>query len=635
MAIPLTLKVFKGATLVTSQDFERDIIKIGRLSSAHLRLDDEKVSRVHSVLEVAADGTLSIIDMGSVEGTYVNGKRVNKGRVTFGDEIRLGGTTLRLESPAAFAATNLSAAASSTEVLPQAPAQGTPLASGLAHAAVVEATPAPVSVPSPTVDPSFAAPEKHEVVASPAEAPSTEPAPRVRAVHRSRASGPLGVSLSFLWGDQRVGEFFLPPGEKKSFSVGSAAGVDFVMGDGRLGSPRLEVLRTDGQTYSVCFTGKMQGELIRNAETLSLEAVIESGKASHEDSGYTLALEADDVFWVDLGGVTMEACFQPVPKRVYVPLADSVDYRALNIFLLMFFAATMFVISAMNRGGEEDAFADDLNIDQARLTKFIVKPPETQRNHFIDQLNQQKSQKQQTAQASPEAKRPPRKPPTTPTPRPGVQNPRSKAENLMKDLFHGSGKSVAGLFSSSGLNSDLRNAISNVNTTAMVGNAGGISGLVTKGGPGGPSGPGNTIGIGPIGTIGRAGGNQDYGQKSGGLTGKQTLDVVPTASEPEFRGGSLDKELVRKVIQDHRQQIRACFESLLNQYPDLNGKVQTQFTIGAQGQVLQSTVTQSNTGSKELDTCVANRVRLWEFPKPKGGGIVVVSYPFIFKQSGK
>ena len=43
----------------------------------------------------------------------------------------------------------------------------------------------------------------------------------------------------------------------------------------------------------------------------------------------------------------MEVCFQPVPKRVHVPLSDSVDYRALNIFLLMFFVAAMFVIGAI------------------------------------------------------------------------------------------------------------------------------------------------------------------------------------------------------------------------------------------------------------------------------------------------
>ena len=36
MAVPLTLKVFKGDQLVATKDFDRDIIKIGRLSSAHL-----------------------------------------------------------------------------------------------------------------------------------------------------------------------------------------------------------------------------------------------------------------------------------------------------------------------------------------------------------------------------------------------------------------------------------------------------------------------------------------------------------------------------------------------------------------------------------------------------------------------
>src|SRR3954467_8416811 len=130
MAVPLTLKVFKGESLVSSKDFERDIIKIGRLSSAHLCLDDEKVSRIHSVIEVSPDGTLSIIDMGSVEGTFVNGKRVNKGALQFGDEVKVGNTTIKVE-----------AAGAAPSIAPSAPAVA-------AAAAVAEvAAPAPVVVP--------------------------------------------------------------------------------------------------------------------------------------------------------------------------------------------------------------------------------------------------------------------------------------------------------------------------------------------------------------------------------------------------------------------------------------------------------------------------------------------------------
>jgi pSer/pThr/pTyr-binding forkhead associated (FHA) protein len=78
MAIPVRLKVFKGDVLVTSRDFERDIIKIGRLASAHLCLEDEAVNRIHSVIEVGADGSLSITDMGSVGGTHVIGRAARR-----------------------------------------------------------------------------------------------------------------------------------------------------------------------------------------------------------------------------------------------------------------------------------------------------------------------------------------------------------------------------------------------------------------------------------------------------------------------------------------------------------------------------------------------------------------------------
>src|SRR4051794_10822567 len=111
MGVQLTLEVYKNDAMVASRDFDRDIIKIGRLASAHLCLDDEKVSRIHSVIEVSTDGGMSIIDMGSVEGTYVNGKRVNKGVIAFGDEIKVGATTIKVIDTAAK---NLAAAAASS-----------------------------------------------------------------------------------------------------------------------------------------------------------------------------------------------------------------------------------------------------------------------------------------------------------------------------------------------------------------------------------------------------------------------------------------------------------------------------------------------------------------------------------------
>jgi TonB family protein len=120
----------------------------------------------------------------------------------------------------------------------------------------------------------------------------------------------------------------------------------------------------------------------------------------------------------------------------------------------------------------------------------------------------------------------------------------------------------------------------------------------------------------------------------GALGGKKDVDIGITSSDPMVVG-SLDKELIRKVIHANRNQIRFCYESQLNRFPKLDGKVAIRFMITAQGSVSQSSVAQSTVNNAELEACVAGRVRMWNFPKPKGGGIVIVTYPFIFKQSGQ
>jgi TonB family protein len=97
----------------------------------------------------------------------------------------------------------------------------------------------------------------------------------------------------------------------------------------------------------------------------------------------------------------------------------------------------------------------------------------------------------------------------------------------------------------------------------------------------------------------------------------------------------MDRELIRQVIQRNRGQIRYCYESQLNRHPELSGKVAIRFTIASEGNVVTSSVAQSTAGNSELEQCVASRVRGWQFPRPKGGGHVVVTYPFLFKQAGE
>jgi len=546
-------------------------------------------------------GSLSITDMGSAGGTHVNGKRVSKGRLSFGDDIKVGGTTLRLERVRGVAA------------LESEPAP------------VAEAALAPVEVPVPGVE-----------VPVPAAAPERPSTPRVRRAAPRKARGPLGVSLRFQWGDRNVGEFFVAPGARKGFSVGTAEGVDFVMGDARLGGPRFEVLRTDGQGFSVCFTGGMRGGLTRGGETRDLEAVLESGLASHEGESYALSLETEDFLWMDLGGVTLEVCFQPVPRRAAAPLTESLDFTVVNIFLVTFFLAAFFVISAAHHGADESAYADDLANDSSRIAKLIVKAPEAQqRNRLLRQLNDQRREEVARLPSRPREERSPpvRTPPRAVAerlPPKGQRGGAAEARTAVRNVFGGSG--LSSLLQGPG--NQLASALDRVGGGPRTSATGAFGLLGPRTGPG-SGGGGETVGIiGVRGIHGRSTGEAHYGNGAERLGPKRSADVV-IASDDVQTTGALDRELIRRVIQRNRGQIRYCYEKELTSHPTLSGKVAIRFTIASEGNVVTSTVAQSTVGDSELEQCVAGRVRTWQFPRPQGGGSAVVTYPFLFKQAGE
>ena len=145
-----------------------------------------------------------------------------------------------------------------------------------------------------------------------------------------------------------------------------------------------------------------------------------------------------------------------------------------------------------------------------------------------------------------------------------------------------------------------------------------------------------SVGVDDLDTRGRGGkgsGSDDYGEGAASLGRKKDRDIQITAGQAVVHG-SLSKELIRKVILAHHAQIRYCYENELQRYPDLHGKVSTTFVINARGLVRKSEVVQSTLGNAEVERCIAAKIRTWKFPEPKGGGIVEVNYPFIFKTAG-
>jgi pSer/pThr/pTyr-binding forkhead associated (FHA) protein len=67
----------------------RDHMTIGRSPECEIFLDDVTVSRRHALVVRRADGC-SIEDLGSLNGTYVNRRRVEQARLEDGDEVQIG-----------------------------------------------------------------------------------------------------------------------------------------------------------------------------------------------------------------------------------------------------------------------------------------------------------------------------------------------------------------------------------------------------------------------------------------------------------------------------------------------------------------------------------------------------------------
>lgn len=94
--LALSFRIFKNGQLVREDRLTQGVIKIGKVPSAHLRIDDDSVSRMHAVIEVG-NQEVSLIDLGSTRGTFVNGKKINKARLQSGDVITLGDARVELE----------------------------------------------------------------------------------------------------------------------------------------------------------------------------------------------------------------------------------------------------------------------------------------------------------------------------------------------------------------------------------------------------------------------------------------------------------------------------------------------------------------------------------------------------------
>jgi two-component system cell cycle response regulator len=87
------LVVLSGSSVGEMYRLDGDRAVLGRGDKVHLRLIDDGISREHAQI-LRQEGQLVLEDLGSTNGTYCNGERVQRHVLAEGDKILLGSTTI-------------------------------------------------------------------------------------------------------------------------------------------------------------------------------------------------------------------------------------------------------------------------------------------------------------------------------------------------------------------------------------------------------------------------------------------------------------------------------------------------------------------------------------------------------------
>ena len=163
---------------------------------------------------------------------------------------------------------------------------------------------------------------------------------------------------------------------------------------------------------------------------------------------------------------------------------------------------------------------------------------------------------------------------------------------------------------------------------SQYGNQYGSGGLGSRGS--GLGGGGTAEGLGGLGTKGHGRGASGYGS-GGGYFGRKSSGTPGMSTGDPIILGALDRSVIDNVIKQHLAQIRYCYQKELNKDPELSGKIVIKFTIAADGTVSSAETNSTTMDNEKVESCICGRFLRFTFPEPEGGGIVIVSYPFVFQ----
>ncbi len=627
-ALAIQFQVSKAGALLSEVTLNQDVIKIGRMATSHLQVDDELVSRMHAVIEVGGPGQVFIFDLGSAAGTMVNGKKVNKAPLNSGDVITLGGIEVKVTFLAAEDQAAVPAATPSYP--PSAPA---PQAFGAAPAMMGFGLGA-AHAPAAQVSSGGAPVPRRKVITRPAV--NIDPA-------TLEDPSRYATEIITVWQDTvlRVDVFKAAEKKPKSFCIGEDLSCDFPIQANFLGGQVKVplVVGHPGGGATVALPPNPQGDVTSDdGRRVSLADLVKGGQAHQGGEipgGYSFSMPPRARLKVDFGDFTFLVNSIPEQRKLASPWTFDWTSGIFGgaSFLLHFLLVFLAFFDVPDLLGMSLDFLDDANRGVKYAPLELEKKQLEEDKKKDDEGGQGKKHKDEEGQMGKRdaAKTDNRYAIKGPPDNKDLRMAREMAKEAgILQYLTAANVPVSPFGADQPLGIDPENALGAL-LGNQIGDNFGYGGLGVNGTGRGGGGTGEgTIGLGALGTIGHGAGGgtgSGYGRGAGGLGGRRGR-VPNIRSGAAMVKGSLSKEVIRRIVHRHINEVKFCYERELASRPDLQGRVSIKFIIMGTGAVQMAAVAESTIGNPTVENCIAEAVRRWTFPQPEGGGIVIVTYPF-------
>ena len=441
-------------------------------------------------------------------------------------------------------------------------------------------------------------------------------------------SGPDGkhgraLQVSLLWGDRVL--------EVRHFADGAPVCIGrrrrnhfHVFSDSVGGSRRLAVIRG--------------GKVALTPPPAARVTVSCGGQVLRSAGAAARTLEPDEQARVDIGGMALVLRQVTPPVPLPTRRETQADYTFLKIAGLTLAAGVALVAAfllapAVDRRGSEDLLQENAQ----RMAHFLVRPaaPPPAKPPALALEEGEKAEGEEGKLGKPEASLKEAEPS-----RPGsrivdpTRRERSRQSIRRIGLLGavtrlGGQDGASNVLGPGGLGAGINDSLGGLKAGGGMGDAHGFGGLGARGT--GPGAGGTGLGLGGLGTRGKGRGPAGAGGVNLSGLQKEVVKVVPGKT---IVVGGLPREVIFKVVKSHQREIQYCYETALNGRPDLAGKVAVQWTIGPDGAVTDAGVIETTLLAERAEQCILTRIRRWKFPEVPGGGIVSVSFPWVFKPAG-